>query len=230
VSTSSGPSVLLLGATGLVGRECLRLLAGDPAFGRVVALTRRPIPPALMPATGAGKVDQQVVDFDRLERYEDAMRVDQVICALGTTIRAAGSRARFRQVDLGYPLEIARLARGQGADHFLLVSAIGASSRSRFFYNRVKGELEEAISALPYPRVTIVRPSLLLGAREEVRIGERVAEKLSFLFPGRWRPVRATAVAAALVLAAREDRVGQRVVESREIDGLAARYAEAVAG
>jgi uncharacterized protein YbjT (DUF2867 family) len=127
-------------------------------------------------------------------------------------------------VDLEYPLEIARLARGQGARHFLVVSAKGASSGSRIFYSRVKGELEDAVTALDYPAVTIVRPSLLLGDREEFRLGERIAERLSFLAPPSLRPVPAADVAAALMQAAREDRTGRWAIESKEISRVAAMY------
>lgn len=216
--------MLLLGGTGLVGRECLRLLVADPEFSRVAALTRRPLPRAPGDAPLPRKVEEHLVDFDRLGEHEDALRADLVVCALGTTLRRAGSRERFREVDLGYPLEVARRAHALGAHHFLLVSALGASTRSRFFYNRVKGEVEEAISSVPFRAITITRPSLLLGEREEFRLGERVAEKLSFLFPGRYRPVKAADVAGALVQAAREDRPGKRVIESDEIPALAALY------
>jgi uncharacterized protein YbjT (DUF2867 family) len=219
-----GRSVLLCGATGLVGGECLRLLVGDPEIERIVVLTRRPLASNPGGTGDAVKVEQRVVDFDRLADEAAAMDVEQVFCALGTTMQKAGSKERFRTVDLEYPLQIARLARGQGAHHFLLVSAKGASSGSRIFYSRVKGELEDAVTALDYPAVTIVRPSLLLGDREEFRLGERIAERLSFLAPPSLRPVPAADVAAALMQAAREDRTGRWAIESKEISHVAAMY------
>jgi uncharacterized protein YbjT (DUF2867 family) len=219
-----GKSVLLCGATGLVGAECLRLLVSEPAVERIVVLTRRPLPSVPGETAAVGKVEQRVIDFDRLAEEASAMKVEQVICALGTTMRKAGSKERFRTVDLDYPLQIARLARGQGAHHFLLVSAKGASSGSRIFYSRVKGELEDAVTGLDYPAVTVVRPSLLLGEREEFRLGERVAGWLSFFAPPSLRPVAAADVAAALLQAAREDRNGRRVIESNEIPALATIY------
>ena len=206
-------SVLLLGATGLVGSHCLRLLASDPAFARVVVLTRRP----LARDFNAGKVEPHVVDFDRLDAYRDLFRVDQVVCALGTTIKVAGSQARFRVVDYDYPLSAARIGLEQGATHYLLVSALGADARSRVFYSRVKGELESAVLGLGYRSVTIVRPSLLLGPRTEQRLGEQIAKRLAFLVPPRFKPVHAQAVAATLVRAAKEDAPGTRIIESRHI-------------
>ena len=210
-------AVLLLGATGLVGSHCLRLLAGDQLFHRVIVPTRRPLPREL----ASGKVEPHVVDFDRLAEHASMFRVDQVVCALGTTIRRAGTQEAFRRVDYEYPLAAARLGVEQGATHYLLVSSLGANARSRVFYSRVKGELEDAVLALPYRSVTIARPSLLLGPRAEFRLGEVVAKRLAFLAPGNYKPVGAHAVAAALVRAAKDDAAGRRIIESREIRALA---------
>lgn len=213
--------VLLCGATGLVGRECLRLLLADPAFERVVVLTRRALSPDVLNGPNAARLDAHVVDFDHLSAHADLFRVDQIFCALGTTIKQAGSRERFRQVDFGYPSAMARIGIEQGATHFLLVSAAGASARSRIFYSRVKGELEEAVFALPYRSTTVVRPSLLVGERSEFRLGEEVGKYLSFLMPAKYKPVSATAVAAALIEMARADQPGRHVLESAEIAAAA---------
>jgi uncharacterized protein YbjT (DUF2867 family) len=210
-------SVLLVGATGLVGRECLRLLLADPGFSRIVVVTRRP----LSPDVRSPKLDTHVVDFDHLNEYDELFRVEAIICALGTTIRQAGSRTRFRTIDYEYPLAFARLGRKGGCNHFMVVSALGASSRSRVFYNRVKGELEEALRALSYPRLTIVRPSLLLGPRAELRLGEEVAKRvtrwLGPLVPRAFKPVEARVVATTLVRAAKDPGSGVRVIESGEL-------------
>ena len=215
MATSTTSSTILAGATGLVGSACLRLLLADPVFGRITVLTRRPLPAALREPDTAGRLDERMVDFAELEALPDGVR--WIVCALGTTIRKAGSRARFREVDYDYPLRLAELGLAQGARHFLLVSALGANSRSRFFYNRVKGELEQALLALPYRSITILRPSLLVGPRSEFRPAEALGQRLGFLFPASARPVAASAVAAALVSAAREDRPGQSIIPSAEI-------------
>jgi uncharacterized protein YbjT (DUF2867 family) len=211
-------TILLLGATGLVGSHCLRLLASDPAFDRVVVLTRRPLPRELV----RERVEAHVVDFDNLAAHSALFGVDQVMCALGTTIRRVrGDKEAFRRVDYDYPLAAARLGRERGAEHFLLVSSIGADARSPIFYSRVKGELEAAVLALSYRSVTIVRPSLLLGPRAEFRFGEQIAKRFAFLTPARYKPVAAHAVAAVLVRAAKDDAPGRRIVESSEIRSLA---------
>jgi uncharacterized protein YbjT (DUF2867 family) len=120
-------------------------------------------------------------------------------------------------VDFDYPLTIARLGLEQGAHHFLLVSALGANPRSMIFYNRVKGDLEEALRAMPWPSLTIVRPSLLMGERARPRRGEEMGKRLSWLVPARYKPISADMVATALVRAAATDEPGQRIIESVEI-------------
>lgn len=207
------PSVALLGATGLVGRHTLDLLSADPYFERVVAIVRRKFAEGMAP-----RVEAHITELDRLEERPDLLRVDHVMCALGTTIKAVGgSRERFREVDYGIPLTAARVARRQGARHFLLVSAIGASAESRIFYNRVKGELEDALRTLDFRSVTILRPSLLLGQRPDFRFGEEVAKRFAWVVPGRFRPIHARDVAAALVRCAKEDTPGLTILESDEI-------------
>ncbi len=205
-------SVLILGTTGLVGGECVRQFAASPRFARVVALARRPLgTPAPV------RVESHVIDFERLDDAAHHFRVSHIVCALGTTIKQAGSQDRFRRVDHDYPLAAARLGLREGARHFLLVTAVGASARSRVFYSRVKGEIEDAIRALPYRSVTIVRPSLLLGDRAEARLGEQIGKLFAAVMPKRYKPVQASAVAGALVRAAIEDQGGVRIIESREI-------------
>jgi len=208
------PSVALLGATGLVGRHCLDLLASDRSFERIVAIARRKFAEATAP-----RVEAQIVDVEHLDERPDLFRVDKVICALGTTIKAVGgSKAKFRQIDYEIPVTAANLGLKGGARHFLLVSALGANPHSRFFYSRVKGELEDALRTLPYRSVTIVRPSLLLGEREEFRLGEQIGKRLGWIVPGKYKPIHAREVAAALVRYAKEDRPGLHIIESDEID------------
>ena len=163
------------------------------------------------------RVEAHAVDFERLKDHEALFAVDQIICALGTTIKQAGSQAAFRKVDYEYPLNVARMGLKQGARHFLLVSALGASSESGIFYNRVKGELEDQLRSLGYRAVTIARPSLLIGARKEFRLLERIGAVIGEVVPGRYRPVRASAVARSLVMAARIDAPGLHIIESEEI-------------
>ena len=206
-------SVLVIGATGLVGSECVRLLVGDPTCSRVVALARR----ELNAFASAKKLEAHVVDFDKLDRHSDLFRVDQIICALGTTMRKTPSQEAYRRIDFGYPLEAAKLGLENGATHYLVVTAIGANSRSRIFYNRLKGELEDGLSLLNYRSLTIAHPSVLIGDRSERRRSEKIAWKLAFLTPKKYKPVPAANVARALVNAARDDVPGLRIIQNPEM-------------
>ena len=208
---TSGRSVLVVGATGLVGTEIVKQLAADETVARVIALVRR------VPGGFPSRVEAHAVDFNALDQHASLFAVDQVFCALGTTIKQAGSQAAFRRVDFEYPLNAARLGQKNGARHFLLVSALGANSESGIFYNRVKGELEDQLRSLGYRSVTIARPSLLMGARREFRLLERLGMVIGEFVPGRYRPVHAEAVARSLVTAARIDAPGLHIIESEEI-------------
>jgi uncharacterized protein YbjT (DUF2867 family) len=207
--------LLLVGASGLVGQQVLRQALANPAVSRLIAPTRKPLAPA-------PKLDNPIVDFERLPADASWWKVDAVICTLGTTMAQAGSEAAFCRVDHDYPLAVARLARVAGATAFALNSALGAAADSRVFYNRVKGEVEAAITALAYPSLTLVRPSLLDGGpRPDSRPGERVglilAGILRPLIPARYRAVATDAVARTLLAAAIVQVPGVQVIESERI-------------
>lgn len=226
LATSSPPRrVLLAGATGLVGRALLHQLLADPMVGEVRALTRRALSRSELLGRGGhppGDERLQVceIDFERLDRHTELFEVDWVCCAMGTTIRKAGSRAAFRQVDFDYPFQMAQLARAHGARQLLLVSAMGADADSRVFYNRVKGELEDALSELDYESVCVAQPSLLAGERGEFRLAERLGLALGFLMPERFKPVQAAQVAAGLLAVARDERPGWHVLNNTVLRGM----------
>lgn len=203
-------SVLLAGATGLLGSQILQGLIRDDDISEVRVLVRRPLDRALV----GPKVRELVADYDALDAHPEWFRVDQVFSALGTTIRQAGSQEAFRRVDRDYPLMLAKLAHAQGARHFLLVSSAGADSRSRVFYSRVKGEVEEALRRVGYKALTIARPSFLLGPRKERRVGEIVMTRLAVLLPSSMKPVQSRKVASALVRAAREGKPGVVILDN----------------
>jgi len=216
-------TALLAGATGLVGGHCLRLLLENDLFERVVTIARSPI------ETGDPKHVHHVIDFDRISDYRDLIQCNDVFCCLGTTMKKAGSKEAFRKVDYHYPVALGETALANGADHYLLVSSIGADPGSSVFYLRVKGETEQALRALSYHSLSIFRPSLLTGERKEKRPGERFTEQaldlFSFLLRGPlrvYRPVEAKDVAAAMVWVAVERPVGVNVYDADRIRALAA--------
>ena len=207
--------LMLVGASGLVGRAVLRQALDHPGVSRLIAPTRRPL------ASAAG-LENPIIDFERLPADASWWQVDAVICTLGTTMAQAGSRSAFRRVDYDYPLAVAGLARAAGAGAFVLNSALGAAADSRVFYNQVKGEVENAIAALGYPSLTLVRPSLLDGGpRPDSRPGERIAlgiaRILRPLIPARYRAVATDAVARTLLAAALAQVPGVHILESERI-------------
>ena len=216
--------VMLLGATGLTGGKVLQGLLGREEVSQVVALVRHKLP------TLHDKLDQHEVDFDRLEDQAGLFDVDAIICCLGTTIKKAGSQDQFRKVDLGYPLKAAELGRSHGVRAFILMSAIGASSSSTIFYNRVKGELEDALRELDYPYLSIYHPSLLLGDRKEQRTAETLGIKamplVNRLLIGpldKYRGIEAQTVASAMVNEAcslASEPAAERVIQTREYDEI----------
>ncbi len=211
--------LLLVGATGAVGRVVLKQALADPRVAEVVALTRHPL-------DAAPKLTNVVADFDDIPADAPWWKVDAVICALGTTRRAAGSDEKFAAVDRELPLRIARLARAAGAARFALVSSLGADAASGNFYLRTKGEAEDAIRRVGYPGYTVVRPSLIDADRVESRPGERlaliVARALNPLIPRRWKAVKAGAIAKALLDAALAPEPVSRVIESAELHATTA--------
>lgn len=204
--------LLLVGSTGLVGRHVLDQALADDRVASVVAPVRG------APQRKHPKLLSAQVDYENLDQHASWWRADAVICTLGTTMRAAGSQSAFRRVDYDYPLAVARLARAHGTPTYVLNSAIGADADSRFFYNRVKGELEQALSAEGFASVTFVRPGVIGGERQDVRPGERalvvVLNGLRPVLPRRWQINPASQIARAMLAAAIDAPPGQHVIKS----------------
>jgi uncharacterized protein YbjT (DUF2867 family) len=214
---------LVAGGTGLVGRELIDALLADHAVGAVYALVRK----RNTELARRNGLTQHVVDYTQpLPALPPA---DDAFCCLGTTIKAAGSQAAFRAVDFDAALAFARAARAAGATRLGVVSALGADASSSVFYNRVKGELEQAVKTLGFDCVLLARPSLLLGDRSALgqppRTGERIGAALSaplkWLLPDSVRPIAARTVALGLMRAVHQcDRPGVFSVPSHELQVL----------
>jgi uncharacterized protein YbjT (DUF2867 family) len=217
------PTVLLAGASGLIGRALLEALLAPTRSERVVVLARRPL---ASDRTRDARVSVRVGDMATLAA--DARGARDVCIALGTTIKVAGSQAAFRAVDFDLVVQVARAARSAGARRLAVVSALGADARSRVFYNRVKGEAEQALATLGYESLVIARPSLLLGDRaalgQPTRRGEVLAARLLGpvlgWVPASVRPIAAGVVAKAMLMALDEARPGTRVLSSAELQRL----------
>lgn len=208
-----GARLLVLGATGVVGREVVRLALHHPRVAEIIAPGRRPLP-------AADGLSSPVVDLSALDPAAPWWAVDGVVCTLGTTLRAAGSRQAFAAVDRDLVVRAAELARRAGAPAFALTSSLGAGPRGGF-YLRTKAEAEEGVRRLGYPSLTIVRPSLLDARRSEPRPAERLAlvaaHLLRPLIPRRYRAVSPAAVARALLDGVLDPHPGVHVVESEQL-------------
>ena len=210
---TDGRTALVAGATGLVGRHLVRQLIADAGCRKLVTLTRRPPEGIASP-----KLNGVIADFGNLDVSLTGITADDAYCALGTTIRAAGSQAAFRTVDHDYIVAFARAAKAAGAKRFMLVSAVGADARSSVFYSRVKGETERDVEALGFETLHIFRPGLLLGERAERRALEGIGMGLApflnplMLGPARvYRSILAETVASAMRGAAASTLTGRHV-------------------
>jgi uncharacterized protein YbjT (DUF2867 family) len=207
-------SLLILGATGLVGYQALQMALADERIALVIAPTRRPLTPH-------PKLRNPIVNFPALADA-DWWKVDALICALGTTINQAGSQTAFREVDYNYVLDAAKRSKTAGCNTFVLNSSLGADPNSANFYLKVKGQIEKELQLLGFKSLTLVRPSLLDGGqRPERRYGEEIGlwfgKHLRPLIPARYRPVTTNSVAKAMLAAALDPEPGIHFMESDEL-------------
>ena len=211
-------SALLIGATGLVGGCVLEQLLTDQNFSSVTVLSRKPL------QTNHPKLKEVIVNFDEIEKYSNDIKADVVFCCLGTTIGVAGSQEAFKKVDYEYPLRVAEIAKKNGAKKYLIISALGSSKSSIIFYNRVKAEVEEAVGKLNFESFHILQPSLILGNRQEMRLGEGIARAASpvidLLMVGplnKYKSIKAEQIAKAMIHYSKLDEKGTFRHESNEL-------------
>ena len=210
-------TVLITGATGLVGGHLLRMLVQEPRITRIIAATRRPLQDA--PIDVINPYDPQLTDA--LATITEP--VDIVFCCLGTTRREAGSKEAFIHADYTLVVDTALTGQRLGAKQMLVVSAMGANEHSPFFYNRVKGEMEEALKAQNWPHLTIARPSMLLGDRNVRRTNESLLAPLFGLLPGNWKAIEARDVARAMLKEALSpQKEGVNIITSAKLREMAA--------
>lgn len=194
----------IIGSTGLIGTHLLNLLINNPDYSTVRILIRRPV------EFSHPKLEKKLVDFNDMESFRLALEGTEVIfCCIGTTMKKMkGDKEAYRKIDYDIAVHAAQLGKACGCEKFVLVSAVGADSSSRNFYLKLKGETEEGVQASGIESVYILRPSLLIGNRKEFRAGEKLATWLmplfAFLLPARYRPVKASDVAKAMVNAVKD--------------------------
>nr|WP_314471246.1 NAD-dependent epimerase/dehydratase family protein [uncultured Campylobacter sp.] len=208
-----GKTALVVGATGAVGRETLRGLCESENYDKIIVWARREL------NFSHEKLETQIINFDEIKDIRPR-EVDEIFCALGTTMKQAGSRGQFYRVDVSYPVNIAKWGIASGARRFALISSQGANERSRFFYLRAKGKAEKKIAALDYESLQIARLPAIKSEREQVRMGELFTIWLFGLLPKfiltNYRPMSAKDIAAAVIAAAQTDAKGVQIYHPRE--------------
>jgi len=210
----------LVGATGLIGGYLLEELLNDPYFDTIRILIRRPID-----ITHA-KLEKKIVDFNDSDSVLVALsNSDVVFCAIGSTMKKVkGDKEAYRKIDFDIPVKLARFCKMTGCEKFILVSSAGANSKSRNFYQRLKGETDEAVKSVGLKNIHIMRPSLLLGERKEFRLGENIGKAimtgLSFLIPDKYKAIQGKDVARVMLGLAKKKEEGIFVHENSEIRNL----------
>lgn len=210
-------SAAIIGASGLVGGELLSCLIQDDRFQQIHLLNRKPL------GIVHPKIIEHIIDFSDNDSFRKALYTSKsIFCAIGTTLKKVrGDKMLYRKIDFEIPLKAALLGKELGIEQFLLVTAYSANSKSRNFYLRLKGEVEEAISSLHLPSFSVFHPSVLLGNRKEFRPAELLAIKLlpflEWMFPFNYRSIKASIVAKAMVSAAVENKKGHHVYNRKEM-------------
>jgi uncharacterized protein YbjT (DUF2867 family) len=214
-------TALIIGSTGLIGSHLLELLLASNDYEKVITFVRS------ASEIKHPKITQHIVDFDKIETYKDLVQGDDFFCAIGSTIKTAGSKEAFRKVDFEYPSQFAALAAQNKVKQFLVISSLGADVNSGNFYLKTKGEMEEFLKNSSFESVSVVQPSLLLGDRTEFRMAEKVGgffmKVFSFLFLGKlkkYKPIESTVVAKALLKIAQRNNKGYKIYESDAIQEI----------
>lgn len=209
-------TAIVLGATGLIGSHVTELLLNDERYSSVKIFHRR--------STGIDheKLEEHIIDFDAIDRWKDLLTGDELYSAMGTTIKKAGNKDAQYKIDVTYPLKVAVAAAENGVKKYSLVSSAGADKDSKLFYPRIKGELEEAVMGLPFTLITIMRPSVLDGDRNENRPGEAFAifaMNILGKLPGlsKYRPIHARTVAHGMIQSLNDRSGGSHIIESEQI-------------
>lgn len=212
---------IILGATGLTGSHLLELLLEDPNYELVKVFTRRKLP-NIHP-----KLEEHVIDLLELSKHADKFSADVVFCCIGTTKAKTPNKELYRAVDYGIPVEAAKLCKQNNINSFIAISAIGANAESKIFYNRLKGEMERDVLAQQIKHTQLLQPSLIVGNRDEKRLGEDLSKRFmklfGFLIPARYKMIEGKTIAQAMVQLAGKPRK-ETIVPSEKIKEIANEY------
>jgi len=203
-------TALVVGASGLIGKHLTHKLLASQYYNKVTIIVRKKL------TIEHQKLEQLVMDFDKIDTSK--IIADDIFCCLGTTMKQAGSKEAFYNVDFTYPLNFAKAGLANGTKQFLIITAMGADEKSWIYYNRVKGEIEKALSDLRYPTLIILRPSMLAGEREHPRMGEKIGKIVMDFFapliPDNYKVIAGEKVAQAMLELAQKGIKNKDIYES----------------
>ena len=212
---------IILGATGLTGSHLLELLLENPNYETITVFTRKKLP-NIHP-----KLEEHEIDLLKLSDYADKFNADVVFCCIGTTKAKTPNKQLYRAVDYGIPVEAAKLCKQNNINSFIAISAIGANAESKIFYNRLKGEMERDVLAQQIKHTQLLQPSLIVGNRDEKRLGEDLSKRFmklfGFLIPARYKMIEGKTIAQAMVQLAGKPRK-KTIVPSEKIKEIANEY------
>ena len=214
-------NAIILGATGLTGSHLMELLLKSSDFDCVKVFTRKKL------SISHPKIEEHVVDLLKLSEYSKEFNADVVFCCIGTTKAKTPDRSLYRAIDYGIPVEAAKLCKQNYINHFMVISALGANTKSKVFYNRVKGEMERDVLAQEIEHTHLLQPSLIVGNRKEKRGAEDFSKHFmkifGFLIPARYKMIQAQTIAQAMLQLARKPNKEQ-IIPSEEIKSIAQEY------
>lgn len=215
-------TALIIGSTGLIGSQLLKILLESSEYEKVITFVKRDS------GIQHSKLKQHIIDFDKPETYKELVVGDDFFCTIGTTIKNAGSQEAFKKVDFEYPKQFANLALKSNIKQFLIISSLGADANSSNFYLKTKGEIQDFLKNCTFENVSVLQPSLLLGDRKEFRLGEKIGaffmKLFSFLLIGnlkKYKPIQSEVVAKAMFSIAQKNYKGYHIIESNGIEEIA---------
>lgn len=207
---------ILIGATGLIGKALIRVLTKDNDYSEVLLIARKKV--ENLPS----KFKLIQINFDEIEKYKNEITGDVLFSTLGTTLKTAGSKEAQYKIDFNYQFNVAKIASENRVKSLVLLSSAGANSKSSIFYSRMKGELDEAVQKLKFDQVSIIRPSMLVGKREEFRLSEKIFTPVMYIlyiipFARKYRPIKDAVVAQAMINAVKENHSAYKIFELDDV-------------
>lgn len=214
-------NAIILGATGLTGSHLLELLLEDSDYEQIKVFTRKKL------KISHPKIEEHVIDLLKLSDYANEFKADVMFCCIGTTKTKTPNKSLYQAIDYGIPVEAAKLCKQNDIHSFIVISALGANSNSKVFYNRLKGEMERDVLALKIEHTYLLQPSLIVGNRKEKRTGEdffkQIMKVFGFLIPDRYKMIQAKTIAKAMLQLARKP-IKKQIIPSEEIKIIAKQY------